>query len=81
VKTGAVKLQRGLDQSSREKSDVRDAMVIGNLVREGKYCDTDIKDDIYQELRRVVKHRERVFGISVGHRIDLWGGLMIIFRS
>jgi transposase len=47
VKTGAVKLQRGLDQSSRAKSDVRDAMVIGNLVREGKYCDTDIKNDIY----------------------------------
>jgi transposase len=75
VKTSAVKYQRGLDQSSRAKSDVRDAVVIGNLVREGKYCDTEIKDDTYQELRRVVKYRERVLRSFGGAQNRLVGWL------
>lgn len=60
VKTTAVKFQRGLDQSSRAKSDIKDAIVVANLIREGKYCDTVIKEDIYQQLRRTVKYREGV---------------------
>lgn len=60
VKTTALKHQRKLDQSSRAKSDVRDALLIANLVREGKYCDTVVGEDIYRQLRRVVKERERV---------------------
>lgn len=60
VKTSAVKFQRGLDQSSRAKSDIKDAIVVANLVREGKYCDSVVKDDLYQQLRRVAKYRERI---------------------
>jgi len=74
VKTTAVKFQRGLDQSSRAKSDIKDAIVVANLVREGKYCDTVVKDDLYQQLRRVVKYREPVlcnFG-AAQNRLIAW---------
>ena len=74
IKTTAVKFQRGLDQSSRAKSDIKDAIVIANLVREGKYCDTVVKEDVYQQLRRVVKYRERVlrnFG-AAQNRLIAW---------
>jgi len=74
VKTTAVKFQRGLDQSSQAKSDIKDAIVVANLVREGKYCDTVVKEDIYQQLRRTVKYRERVLCSfsSAQNRLIAW---------
>jgi len=80
VKTTAVKLQRGIDQSSRAKSDIKDAIVVANLVREGKYCDTVVKEDIYQQLRRTVKYCEGVLRnfSAAQNRLAGW---MIIFLS
>ena len=48
VRTTALKHQRGLDESSSSKNDMRDAMTIANITREGKYIDTVIEDGIYR---------------------------------
>jgi transposase len=74
VKTTAVKFQRSLDQSNRAKSDIKDAIVVANLIREGKYCDSVVKEDIYQQLRRLVKYRERVLGSfsAIQNRLIAW---------
>lgn len=48
VRTTAVKHQRELDESSSAKSDIKDAITIANIVREGKYIDTVIEDSVYR---------------------------------
>lgn len=58
VRTTAVRYQRELDESSSAKTDIRDAVTIANIVREGKYLDTPIKDGIYRQLRMLCKFRE-----------------------
>lgn len=60
VRTTALKHQRELDESSSGKSDVKDALTIANLVREGKYLDTVIEDGIFRQLRTLGKLRERI---------------------
>jgi transposase len=74
VKTTSVKYQRGLYQSSRAKNDIKDAAVIANLIYDGKYCDTEVREDIYQVLRRIVKCRDRTRqGISrAQNRLIAW---------
>jgi transposase len=49
IRTTALKHQRGLDESSPAKNDMRDAVTIGNVVREGKYIDTVIEDGVYRQ--------------------------------
>jgi transposase len=49
-----------LDESSSGKSDVKDALTIANLVREGKYLDTVIEDGVFRQLRTLGKLRERI---------------------
>ena len=66
VRTTAVKHQRELDESSSAKSDIRDAFTIGNIVREGKYIDTVIKDDVFRELRTLAHARERIMRYIIG---------------
>lgn len=58
VRTTAVRHQRELDESSSAKNDIRDAVTIANIVREGKYLDTPIKDGNYRQLRTLCKFRE-----------------------
>jgi len=60
VRTTALKHQRELDESSSAKSDARDALTIGNLVREGKYLDTLVEEGVFRELRTLGKTRERL---------------------
>ncbi len=60
VRTTAVKHQRELDESSSAKSDIRDAITIANIVREGKYIDTIIDDSVYRQLRTLARVRERI---------------------
>jgi transposase len=60
VRTTALKHQRGLDESSSSKSDVKDAVTIANIVREGKYIDTIIENGAGRQLRTLVKARERI---------------------
>ena len=60
VKTTALKHQRELDESSNAKNDMRDAVTIANIVREGKYIDTVIEDGALRELRMVGHLRENI---------------------
>ena len=71
IRTTALKHQRELDESSSSKNDVKDALTITNVVREGKYIDTVIEDDIYRQLRTLAKVRERMHRYSVGSQNTL----------
>jgi transposase len=64
VRTTALKHQRELDESSSAKSDVKDALTIANITREGKYIDTVIEDGIFRQLRTLAKVREKTLQYS-----------------
>ncbi len=66
VRTTAVKHQRELDESSSAKSDIKDAYTIGNIVREGKYIDTIIEENVFRQLRTLAHARERILRYIVG---------------
>lgn len=71
IRTTALKHQREVDESSSAKSDMRDALTITNIVREGKYIDTVIEDGVFRQLRTLAKVREkiRVSSTSAQHRL------------
>jgi len=71
IRTTALKHQRGLDESSSAKTDMRDAVTIANITREGKYIDTVIEDGVFRQLRTLSKLRERVLRYSVGSQNTL----------
>lgn len=66
VKTTALKHQRELDESSPDKCDMRDAVTICNLVREGKYIDSQMPAGVYRQLRTLGKVRERIMKYHTG---------------
>jgi len=66
IRTTAVKHQRGLDESSPAKSDLKDAFTIANIVREGKYIDTVIEESVFRQLRTLAHARERILRYIVG---------------
>lgn len=65
IRTTALKHQRELDESSSAKSDIKDALTIGNITREGKYIDTVIEGGIFSQLRTLAKVREKTLRYSV----------------
>jgi transposase len=65
VRTTAIKHQRELDESSSAKSDIKDAMTLANITREGKYIDTVIEESVYRQLRTLSKIREKISRGSV----------------
>lgn len=71
IRTTALRHQRELDESSSAKSDLRDAMTIANIVREGKYIDTVIEDGVYRELRMLAHVRENIqrYSTASKHRL------------
>jgi len=58
IRTTALKHHREIDESSSAKSDIRDALTIANITREGKYIDTVIEDGVVRQLRTLSKVRE-----------------------
>lgn len=66
VRTTALRHQRELDESSSAKSDVRDAVTIANITREGKYIDTVIEDGVLRQLRTLAHVRERIQRYNTG---------------
>lgn len=60
IRTTALRHQREVDESSSSKSDVRDALTLTNLVREGKYIDTVIEEGELSQLRTLSKIREKI---------------------
>ena len=88
IRTTALRHQRELDESSSAKTDIRDAVTITNIVREGKYIDTVIEDGIYRQLRMLAHLRENMQRYNVGsqHRLagildDYFPELKTIFWS
>ncbi len=57
IRTTSVKHERELNESSSAKSDIKDAITLTNLTREGKYIDTVIKDGVSRQLRTLSKVR------------------------
>ncbi|MFO8192491.1 MAG: IS110 family transposase [Bacillota bacterium] len=55
-----VKKHREGDQLSRSKNDYRDAFMIGDLLRTGKFTDTQLLRGEYAELRQYVVLRDRL---------------------
>lgn len=57
-----VKKHREGDQLSRSKNDYRDAFMIGDLLRTGKFTETQLLHGDYAELRQGVVLRDRLQG-------------------
>jgi transposase len=57
-----VKKHREGDQLSRAKNDYRDASTIGDLLRSGKFTETQLLHGDYAELRQCVVLRDRLQG-------------------
>lgn len=68
IRTTALKHQRELDESSAAKCDIKDALTLANLTREGKYIDTVIEDGILRQLRTLSKVRERIQRYNTGSK-------------
>ena len=66
IKTTSVKHERELNESSSAKSDIKDAITLANLTREGKYIDTVIEDGVSRQLRTLSKVREKILRQSTG---------------
>ncbi len=75
IRTTALKHHREIDESSSAKSDVRDALTIANITREGKYIDTVIEDGVVRQLRTLSKVRERLLRYSVSAKNALHAAL------
>lgn len=71
IRTTALKHQRELDESSSSKSDIKDALTITNIAREGKYIDTVIEDGVLREIRTLSKVRERIQKYNTGTKCAL----------
>ena len=75
IRTTALKHQRELDESSSAKNDMKDALTITNITREGKYIDTVIEDGICRQLRTLCKVRERIKRYNVSSKNTLTAAL------
>lgn len=71
IRTTALKHQRELDESSSAKSDMKDAITITNITREGKYIDTVIEDGVFRQLRTLCKVRERIKRYNISSKNTL----------
>lgn len=71
IKTTSVKHERELNESSSAKSDIKDAITLANLTREGKYIDTVIEDGVSRQLRTLSKVREKILRQSTGAKNTL----------
>jgi transposase len=63
-----------LDDNSPSKNDSKDCKTIAMLVKDGRYREVYIPDDIYQKLREAVAERERLQEqlTSIHNRVVRW---------
>jgi transposase len=59
-RSSACKKSKELDDNSPTKNDVKDAKVIAQLVKDGRYAVSNIPQRIYAELREAMKIREHL---------------------
>jgi transposase len=69
-----VKKSKELDDNSPTKNDIKDAKVIAQLVKDGRYSEPNIPTEIYAELRVGMNMRDRLTEDlrRVKGRIDNW---------
>jgi transposase len=69
-----VKCTRELDDNSPTKNDRKDPKTIAMLVKDGRFRDVYIPEDLYQELRESVQERERIQEqlIALNNQIIRW---------
>jgi transposase len=69
-----VKCTRELDDNSQTKNDKKDPKTIAMLVKDGRFRDVYIPEDVYQELREAVSERERLVEqmISLSNQVIRW---------
>lgn len=69
-----VKRTKELDDNSPTKNDRKDPKTIAMLVKDGRYREVYIPEDIYQELREAAAERERLQErlIAVHNRVVRW---------
>jgi len=69
-----VKRTKELDDNSPTKNDRKDPKTIAMLVKDGRYREVYIPEDLYQELREVVSERERLQErlTAVHNRVVRW---------
>jgi len=60
VNPAHVKKSKSLDDNSPTKTDKKDARVIAQLVKDGRYSEPNIPEGVYAELRIAMTHRERL---------------------
>lgn len=67
-----VKKSKELDDNSPTKNDTKDAKVIAQLIKDGRYSVPNLLDGIYAELREGVKVRDQLTGLlkTTGGRIQ-----------
>ena len=51
----ATKKAKELDDNNQSKTDHRDARVIAQLVKDGRYTESNLLDGFYEELRQAIK--------------------------
>ena len=69
-----VKRTKELDDNSPSKSDSKDPKTIAMLVKDGRYREVYIPEDVYQELREAVSERDRLVQrmISISNQVTRW---------
>jgi transposase len=69
-----VKKSKELDDNSPTKNDIKDARVIAQLVKDGRYSEPQIPTGIYAELRNGMNLRDRLQGdlLRARGRIQNW---------
>jgi len=69
-----VKCTRELDDNSPTKNDRKDPKTIAVLVKDGRFRDVYIPEDMYQELREAVLERERLQDqiIALSNQVIRW---------
>ena len=69
-----VKCTRELDDNSQTKNDKKDPKTIAMLVKDGRFREVYIPEEVYQELREAVGERERLVEqvISLSNQVIRW---------
>ncbi len=69
-----VKCTKELDDNSPTKNDRKDPKTIAMLVKDGRYREVYIPEDLYQELREAVSERERLLDqlIVLSNQVLRW---------
>ncbi|WP_240503591.1 IS110 family transposase [Natranaerobius trueperi] len=74
VNPNHVKRSKELDDNSPTKNDVKDARVIAQLLKDGRYSEPNIPTGIYAELRTGMNLRDRLMTDlnRIKGRVDNW---------